>query len=1003
MGMKKQKLLEQFSANASEEQSEGNIFSGVCIFVNGWTEPSSDELKRIMMIHGGVFHHYRNHQTTHIIASNLPDVKVRQLKGDERIVKPEWITASVAAGKLLDCSQYLLMFNQDKNQQKITFQPVSVSNDKNPTDSKEKVEDSKWVAKDATDSRFLGEFFNNSRLHHIATMGANAKDYVSALRSEHDGTFPARESLAEIRNTAGTGVGPAKTIMHIDMDCFFVSVGLRTRPELRGRAVVVTHARGNKPSLGAEQDQAAAERRRAELAQYQQKRDSRAGLRQEGESRERDWKLDNIDGTSSMAEIASCSYEARKKGVRNGMFLGPALKLCPDLVPIPYDFEGYESVSKTLYDTVASYTLEMMAVSCDEMYVDLTSLCRDLTMDPLLFVSRLREEIRTKTGCNCSVGLGPNNLLSRLATKKAKPDGQFLLTEETSAEMLAEMQVSELPGVGRSLEQKLSNIGVALVSHLSKLTLAKLQQEFGNKTGQNLYNMARGRDERKLELDHVRKTVSAEVNYGIRFKNWEEAEAFLQQLSGEVVSRMTKLKVTGRNITLKLMIRAANAPEETAKYNGHGVCDNMSRSVQLHTPTDKVEVVFKEVLNLVKACSDLSPSDLRGVGITISKLEKINAGKNSASNSILKFMKNKKKSPIPASSKTVQGDDQSNFGVENGNFPQDSKQLNLEVLKELPPEIRAEVEAEYNIGPSTSKLTDPRSATGVNPPEEDNSNSCDISFSQLDQDVLSELPPELQIEINRHFSVNEGQEKRVANPAGTKTAFDALMTVTSPRKDIKSRRGRKKGSVNRAKKLNSPKKVGAKTAVFGHLETEDDGSCASVDIDVFNSLPENIKAEVAAQMKMLSGKIEPDNSKETTVGTSAETVDKKTEGPVKHRKGKKKVLREKRKYEEESQEYLPSFMGRTGLENIRALLKDWVSSTDCPVSDDLNLLDDFLLDLIKNREIDLVRILIKCLHRNILKRNRAELWKQTWKSLVIKTQSVMKAIYRNPLLITERF
>ena len=77
MGMKKQKLLEQFSANASEEQSEGNIFSGVCIFVNGWTEPSSDELKRIMMIHGGVFHHYRNHQTTHIIASNLPDVKVR--------------------------------------------------------------------------------------------------------------------------------------------------------------------------------------------------------------------------------------------------------------------------------------------------------------------------------------------------------------------------------------------------------------------------------------------------------------------------------------------------------------------------------------------------------------------------------------------------------------------------------------------------------------------------------------------------------------------------------------------------------------------------------------------------------------------------------------------------------------------------------------------------------------------------------------------------------------
>ena len=76
MGVKKQKLLDQFSKDAGEEVSEGNIFSGVAIFVNGWTNPTSDELKRIMMTHGGVFHHYKNSRTTHLIASNLPDVKV---------------------------------------------------------------------------------------------------------------------------------------------------------------------------------------------------------------------------------------------------------------------------------------------------------------------------------------------------------------------------------------------------------------------------------------------------------------------------------------------------------------------------------------------------------------------------------------------------------------------------------------------------------------------------------------------------------------------------------------------------------------------------------------------------------------------------------------------------------------------------------------------------------------------------------------------------------------
>ena len=76
MGVKKQKLEEQFSKDADSEVSEGNIFSGVAIFVNGWTNPTSDELKRIMMTYGGVFHHYKSHKTTHIIASNLPDVKV---------------------------------------------------------------------------------------------------------------------------------------------------------------------------------------------------------------------------------------------------------------------------------------------------------------------------------------------------------------------------------------------------------------------------------------------------------------------------------------------------------------------------------------------------------------------------------------------------------------------------------------------------------------------------------------------------------------------------------------------------------------------------------------------------------------------------------------------------------------------------------------------------------------------------------------------------------------
>ena len=548
MGAKKQKLLAQYTEQASCENSEGGLFSGVAIFVNGWTRPSSDELKRMMMSHGGVYHHYQSHATTHIIASNLPDVKVRALRGDEMIVRPEWIVESVSAGRLLDPAPFLLYTHANKHQPRLSFRPaapapaaaaagasdqaavISSAGPRPGGDANKENYNTKWVAKDATDTRFLGEFFSNSRLHHIATMAATAKDYVSSLRAEHGGTFPARASLAQLRGT-GAHEGGARTIMHIDMDCFFVSVGLVSRPELRGRPVVVTHARGNKQSQGRDQDREQTERRRRELDQYQEKVGAGAAS----------WKLENIEGTSSMSEIASCSYEARARGVRNGMFLGPALKLCPDLVPIPYDFSGYETVSRALYDTVASYTLDIMAVSCDEMFVDLTSLCRDLGMDPMAFVQKLRDQIFSMTGCPCSVGLGPNILLSRLATKKAKPNGQFLLREDCAGDILAELKASELPGVGRSLEHKLVALGVATVGDLVKVSLDKLQKELGHKTGASLYNMARGRDDRELELDHVRKTISAEVNYGIRFKTAAEAEQFLAQLSEEVAARMARL------------------------------------------------------------------------------------------------------------------------------------------------------------------------------------------------------------------------------------------------------------------------------------------------------------------------------------------------------------------------------------------------------------------------------------------------------------------------------
>ena len=246
------------------------------------------------------------------------------MKGNEVIVKPSWITDSLKENRLLDYKPYLLITaNQRNNQPQLEFKKLSVpedaENDRSKAPALETVETSNKKTLDAKDEKFMGEFYNNSRLHLISSMKSHFKNYVTKLRNENKFmNFPERQKLTAYKSTPKDQSDmnkKDKIIMHIDMDCFFVSVSLKSYPDLRGKPVGVAHAKGNKH-----------------------------------------------DGSESWSEIASCSYEARTSGVKNGMFVGPAKNICPDLNIIPYDFEGYKSVAQTLYDTVSKYTLEIQAV-----------------------------------------------------------------------------------------------------------------------------------------------------------------------------------------------------------------------------------------------------------------------------------------------------------------------------------------------------------------------------------------------------------------------------------------------------------------------------------------------------------------------------------------------------------------------------------------------------------------------------------------------------------------
>ncbi|XP_073836578.1 rev1 DNA directed polymerase isoform X2 [Musca autumnalis] len=666
------KLEEQFSA-ASDPFRQSNLFNGISIFVNGLTNPSSDELKRIMMVHGGTYHHYQRSHTTFIIASNLPDVKVRNMD-TSKIISPQWVVDCLKEKRILDYSKYLLYTNQKTSQPSISFaikkkkeepdisigQPgpsssgansalstdsdsleanlnlfnasirksfgahnnTSLETSHNSTLNSTKVNktsgNTSGVARTAVDPKFLSEFFNNSRLHHIATLGAGFKQYISDLRDEKtDKEFPARNKLKQRlieNNVPEVDISAQKSyIMHIDMDCFFVSVGLRNNPHLRGHPVAVTHSKGGSAATEVPVHPNADRKVEMELFAKRFEQQLHNNILS-------DKVRGGFENKMSLSEIASASYEARAKGIHNGMFVGQALKLCPELKTLPYDFEAYREVAFTLYNTIAQYTLNIEAVSCDEMFVDLTDVLTELKVYVMDFVKAIRDEIKAKTQCPCSAGVGANKLQARMATKKAKPDGQFFLQSENVESYMAEIPIRELPGVGSSTAYTLKDANLITCGDLQKVSLVRIQVLVGKKFGETLYQFCRGQDQRGLTYGQIRKSVSAEVNYGIRFKTYEELETFLKQLCEEVHRRLLNIKRKTKCITLKLMVRAEEAPVETSKFMGHGVCDHITKSVSLTEYSNDLNIITRNILNTMKAL-DLPPHELRGIGIQLSKLD----------------------------------------------------------------------------------------------------------------------------------------------------------------------------------------------------------------------------------------------------------------------------------------------------------------------------------------------------------------------------------------------
>ncbi len=175
-----------------------------------------------------------------------------------------------------------------------------------------------------------------------------------------------------------------------------------------------------------------------------------------------------------------------------------------------------------------------------------------------------------------------------------------------------------------ALAGSLRRSAVKLVSDLRGVSKERLTSVLGPKTGDKLWEYARGIDRAEVGEQPVRKSVSAEVNWGIRFVSQDEAEEFVMNLCKELEKRLLNEGVKGRNLTMKIMRRSMDAPLDPPKHLGHGKCDTFNKTVVFGVATNDAESLGKEAMSILRSFK-FSPGDLRGIGVQLQKLEPIKA------------------------------------------------------------------------------------------------------------------------------------------------------------------------------------------------------------------------------------------------------------------------------------------------------------------------------------------------------------------------------------------
>lgn len=310
-----------------------------------------------------------------------------------------------------------------------------------------------------------------------------------------------------------------------------------------------------------------------------------------------------VGGQSQRGIITTANYEARAYGLHSAMPIFKAVKLCPNVIVVPVRHNRYEEMSKEVFNILKNFSNRIEQMSIDEGCLDISHI---ENINPLNLAQDIQNEVYKKTKLTVSIGISYNKSLAKMASDWNKPKGIKIITKDMIPNILLDLPINKIAGIGKKSEEKLHKLGIYKVKELMNLNREILEYHFG-KLGLVIYDRIRGIDNREIETSRTRKSLGIERTFSNDIDNIQDIRNKIMDFSKDLSKDLQNRKIVGKTISIKI------------KFNDFKV---ITRSITLESHRNDFNEIYHNANFLLDNIKINKP--IRLLGLTMSNLQNDN-------------------------------------------------------------------------------------------------------------------------------------------------------------------------------------------------------------------------------------------------------------------------------------------------------------------------------------------------------------------------------------------